>query len=111
MKPALHPLQLALGLSVWMVWFVVVYAGLSLGCIVDHRVGGVPPALLRGVLLTSAAIVLAGLAYGALRCMRAARHAEGPGRFVAAASGCLHVAAGLSVVFVALPLLWLPLCG
>lgn len=110
MKPALHPLQLVLGLAVWAVWFVAAYAGVSIGCIADQRGSGVSPGLLRGLLLASAALVLTGLAFGAVRCMRAGRHAQGAGRFVAAAGACLHLAAALSVAFVALPLGWLPVC-
>lgn len=57
MLQATHPFQLVAGLIVWTVWFVVLYAGLSVGCAVA------PPAAEQGVLnwinLSLAAISLA----------------------------------------------------
>lgn len=37
-----HPLQLVLGLCIWAIWFVVLYAMLSISCSVD------PPAATKG---------------------------------------------------------------
>jgi len=111
-----HPWQLVLGLSVWAVWFVVVYGGLSVACAVA------PPAPERGSLtavnaglglLTLATTLL--LAWAAWACARAARRPpDSPDavrrRFIARTAAVLHAVAAVSTVFVGLPLLALSPC-
>lgn len=113
MRPTLHPLQLALGLTAWLLWFLLAYAAVSLGCVDEPRAladstgrGG-----LRAWLLGSAAAVTVTLAAGAERCLRAARGGCGTPRFLAQAAGCLHIAAAVSVVFVAAPVAWVAPCA
>lgn len=70
-----HPMQLALGLIVWSVYFVVVYGGLSVGCKLS------PPPMeqgtfnwLNGTLLLVTLITGAWLLYQAWHCWRAPAH-------------------------------------
>ena len=111
-----HPLQLALGFTVWSVWFVAAYGGLSIGCSLS------PPAPHEGVgtwinvalaLWTLAtALALAALAWG---CWRARASAAAPSpsvaqRFIAPLAAVLHLAAAVATLFVGLPLVALPPC-
>ncbi|RYF79017.1 MAG: hypothetical protein EOO29_18465 [Comamonadaceae bacterium] len=119
--------QLVTGFTLWAIWFVAVYGGLSVACAVA------PPASARGP-LTSVTLALLALTLGtvlalllaarycwrALRRMRAGSEATGDdeeecGRaqhrqFVAGLAAWLHLAAAVATVFVGLPLLWLPPC-
>lgn len=107
-----HPLQLALGLIVWSVWFVVLYGGLSVACAV------VPPAATLGVitwvnglllLLTLATTAL--LAYWARVCWRAAAgEITRQQRFVGRIAAGVHLIAAGSTLAVGLPVIALPPC-
>lgn len=67
-----HPMQLALGFIIWSVYFVAIYAGLSIGCAFDP-----PPSSqgvinwLNGSLLILTLVVGCGLLWQARRCWRA----------------------------------------
>lgn len=113
--------QLAAGFTVWSLWFVAVYGGLSVGC------ATAPPGAARGpftglnlallVLTLATVIVLLGAAW---ICLQAWRSAQAPSqrgtegavrrRFMAGLAALLHLSAALATVFVGLPLLWLPPC-
>jgi hypothetical protein len=111
-----HPLQLVLGLTLWAVWFVVVYGGMSIACAVA------PPSIaagarnavntaLLGITMATVALLLAE----ARRCWHAARAlsrepAAERKRFVAASGAALYVWAVAATLIVALPLLVLPTC-
>jgi hypothetical protein len=113
--PASHPLQLVLGLTVWLVWFGVAYGSLSVACAVA------PPAPERGaytwvnagLLLLTLATAL-GLAWAAWAAHRAARRAAGPQapreRFLAWSASALHATAMASTLVVGVPLALLPPC-
>ncbi len=106
-----HPLQLALGLTIWSLWFVTVYGGLSVVCAVT------PPTpdqgaltginLVLGVLTLMTLGLLAGMTQ---RCMAAARRKRGRLRYMSALAGGLYLFSTVSVGFVGLPLLMLPPC-
>lgn len=115
MKPAwcFHPLQLVLGLTVWAVWFVLAYGGVSLACVLLEPPvrAGVHSAVNVALLaLTGATVVL--LAWWTWACATAAgRQDTGqPRRFVALLAAALHGSAALATVFVAVPLWMLPPC-
>ncbi|MFY0990384.1 hypothetical protein [Halomonas sp. C05BenzN] len=106
-----HPLQLVLGLTIWSLWFVTVYGGLSVACAVA------PPAPAQGAmtglngglgLLTLATLGL--LLWLAGWCLGAARRSSGRGRFMAALAAGLHLFSAAGVAFVGLPLVTLPPC-
>lgn len=107
-----HPLQLAWGLILWSLWFVVIYAAQALTCVSPTlaEVSAIT-SLNTGLLLLSAALT-AGLGAMMWRCLRASRQADltPTARFVALTAAALHGAAALSTVFVALPLWRLPPC-
>lgn len=119
MKHDRHPLHLALGLLLWSVWFVTVYAGLSIACAVH------PPPLEAGSatwinavlgVLTIATTAL--LLWAALRCWQArvrppasdAGAAAGQ-RFVAPVAAGLYLAAAIGTAVVGLPVAVLPPCA
>lgn len=114
---ARHPLQLALGFTVWSVWFVAAYGGLSLGC------SAAPPppqagALnwLNGLLALLTLATAAGLSGCAWACWRARASQTAPqrlvgSRFIAPTAAALHAAAALATLFVGLPLVVLPPCA
>ncbi len=105
-----HPLQLALGLTVWSMWFVIAYGAVSLACDVPAHRG---EARLPGVTLTLFAFTLAtaaGLAAAAWWCWRGAHGRDPNANFVARTAAWLHGVAAVSTVFVGLPLLLVPAC-
>jgi hypothetical protein len=113
--PAHHPLQLVIGLSVWAVWFVVVYGGVSVVCAFTPVLPGRGAwNAVNGSLLLFTLATLALLLWLAWRCRRALRDAsmsrEGTQRFIAALGAALYATAAIATAFVALPLLVLPPC-
>lgn len=106
-----HPAQLLLGLTIWSLWFVAIYASLSVACELA------PPAPERGALtavnaglalLTLMAVTLLG--WLAWRGLCAGRQAIGRERFIALVGGGLHLYSAAGVVFVGLPIVALPPC-
>lgn len=107
-----HPMQLAWGLLLWSLWFVVIYATQALSCVSSPADGqSALTGVNTGLLLLSAALT-ATLAAMMWRCLRASRQQGLPStaRFIALTAGALHGTAALSTVFVALPLWSLPPC-
>ncbi|HEU0204225.1 MAG TPA: hypothetical protein VFR86_27760 [Burkholderiaceae bacterium] len=115
MTAATRPLQLALGLTVWSLWFVAAYGGLSLGC------AFAPPPVEDGArtwingalgVLTGATVALllalAGSCRNAPRTAAAARCTTE--RFVATVAAGLHTAAAPATAFVGAPVIGLPPC-
>lgn len=112
-----HPLQIVLGLTIWTIWFLVLYGGVSVSC----ALGG--PASLNGPLTfvnlgfgILTLVVAAMLTRLARVCARAARTRsnatvqEESRRFVASIAAAAHASAALATLFVGLPLLALPPC-
>lgn len=116
MKPRpRHAAHLVLGLSVWFGWLGVMYAGLTLGCVLA------PPPPGEGSLtwLNAALVALtiattAGLLGYARLCWRAAQDpapsADPRRRFLPGVGAALHLAAALATLFVGLPVLGLAPC-
>lgn len=114
--PASHPLHLVLGLTLWFVWFCLVYAGLSVACAVA------PPAPEAGPfnpvnagLLLLTVLTTGLLAWAARACRQQARQlpagaGAGRRRFVADAAAALYALAAVSTLLVGLPLLLLTPC-
>ncbi|QTF91437.1 hypothetical protein [Halomonas sp. BM-2019] len=106
-----HPAQLVLGLTLWSLWFVAIYAGLSVACAVAPPAPG--QGALTGIngglaLLTLPTLAL--LAWLAWRGLVAGRESIGPARFVALVGAGLHLFSAVGVAFVGLPLVALPPC-
>ena len=110
-----HPVHLVTGFLVWSAWFVVIYGGVTLGCVLlapDPALGFRTSINLIFALLT--AFVTAALAWAAWRCWKAVRGplATGPRRelFIARTSAALYLLSALATAFVGWPVLILPPC-
>nr|WP_163500776.1 hypothetical protein [Halomonas socia] len=106
-----HPLHLVIGLTLWSLWFVTIYGGLSVACAVA------PPAPEQGALttinvalglLTAATAALLG--WLAWACLQAARDKPGRSRFVAAVSAGLYLYSAVATLFVGIPVIGVPPC-
>ncbi|WP_416137237.1 hypothetical protein ACM26W_12055 [Halomonas sp. HK25] len=106
-----HPAQLLLGLTLWSLCFVALYAGLSVACALA------PPAPGQGALtainaglglLTLATLSL--LVWLAWRGLRAGRESVGRPRFIALVGAGLHLYSAAGVAFVGLPIVAMPPC-
>lgn len=112
---ATHPLHLAMGLTLWLVWFAVVYGLQGAGCAVvqpDAQDGAGTPvnALLGGLTL----VFIAGLTGAAVLMGRAARAQRESGanraRFVTRAATVLYATSAVSTLVVGLPIYLMPPC-
>ncbi len=113
LRSVYNPIHIASGLSIWSLWFVVLYGGQGVGCSVAP-----PPLedgpwtwlnLALGVLSLCTAALLLGLAR--LFQQAAKRpHCSERERFVASVSAAGHLIAAIAVVFIALPIMALPPC-
>ncbi|MCK8515655.1 hypothetical protein M0534_04840 [Methylonatrum kenyense] len=113
MLQATHPFQLVAGLLVWAIWFVVLYAGLSVGCAVA------PPAAEQGDLnwlngglgaISLATTLLLVLA--AWRCWQAAAvpSVDRQGAFFARLGAAIHGVSALATAAIAIPVVAYPPC-
>lgn len=110
MKPALtHPAQLVVGPLIWSLWFVSIYAGLSLACALapptDQGLSWINAALL---LFTLATVLLLGGLFVA--CCRAARASTGQPALIGWVAASVHLVSAITALFIALPGLMLPPC-
>lgn len=107
-----HPVQLILGLTIWSLWFVALYGGLSVACAVA------PPSPGQGALSglnlwlgLLSLVTLAALLWLARFCLAAVRRERSrAARFIAAVAAGLHLFSASGVAFVGLPLVALPPC-
>ena len=109
--PLSHPLHLAIGLTLWSLWFVVVYGGLSVACAVA------PPApeqgplnlinLALGLFTLATVALLAALAW---RSWQAAGGASGRGCHVARVAAWLYAFSAVGTLYVGVPLIAVPPC-
>ncbi|WP_249978125.1 hypothetical protein [Vreelandella olivaria] len=106
-----HPIHFVIGLTLWSIWFVVVYGGQAVACEVA------PPMpeqgvfnLLNGWLLIVSILAMAVLVALTWGCCQIANRHQGRLRFNAAVSAGLYLFSALSVVFVALPIVGVPPC-
>lgn len=105
-----HPLQLALGLIIWSMWFVLVYAALSLGCAFAVPENALSPFnWLNGLLLVITLVTTLCLAFFAVRYWRVPAP-TGNARFIARVAAAVYLAAAIATLAVGLPILVLPPC-
>ena len=110
-----HPIQLVLGLSIWAIWFVIIYAGLSVAC--ERQPVGLEQGSLTSlnlVLMAFTMLTCGLLLFMAHRNWRRARrvwtelsHAQ---RFIVRLSVALDMVAALVTLAVGLPAVVLPPC-
>ncbi|MDQ2076841.1 hypothetical protein [Marinimicrobium sp. ABcell2] len=108
-----HPMQLALGLTVWALWFVVWYSALSLGCaLAPPESIGASLSWINWLLIALSLPFIAVLLYWARRSWRASVDAglTATARFIAQVAAGAHLVAAGAVVFMILPGLVLPPC-
>lgn len=107
-----HLLQLALGLIIWSLYFVVLYAGLSLGCLYSATASGIGWANLLVLLFTlMVATGLLGLAWRNWRWQkRFTQNARVSQIFVARLGAIVHLAAAFATLSVGAPALVLMPC-
>lgn len=108
-----HPLHMAMGFIIWCVWFTMIYAGLSLGCVAAPA----PEALdahswLNISLAGFTAIVAALLFLLGMRCWRYEIPAdnEQQARFILRVSAAVYICSGIATLAVGIPTLMLPPC-
>lgn len=119
MKPtAWHPLHMAIGLTLWLVWFTLVYGGSAVAC----AAAAVPAEagarnLWNAGLLVLTLLFVLGFGTAAWRCGRAAARLRGGGDaghqrqcFFASVAAALYGVAAVSTAVVALPLAVLGPC-
>ncbi|WP_422102290.1 hypothetical protein [Vreelandella sp.] len=106
-----HPIHLAVGLTLWSLWFVGVYSGLSVACAVA------PPApedgamtLLNAGLGMVSLIFTAGLLLLAWGSFQVAKQHRGRQHFHAVVSGWLYLFSAFGVAFAGLPIIAVPPC-
>lgn len=112
MNRAEHPVHLVAGLVVWMLWFVVLYGLLSVGCAVA------PPGPGQGIwnwinasLWLISLVVVVGLALAGWWCWRAAIVSdESHARFMTRVSAAIYGLSAAATLAVALPVLFYPPC-
>lgn len=110
-----HPLQLALGLALWLLWFSVAYGALSVACVLA------PPPLefgartwINGLLLLYTLAALAVLLVWSRRCWRSARQSLGDdstsGALIAYVAAGIHLSAAVATLGVGITAAFLPPC-
>ncbi len=105
-----HPLQLALGLIIWSVWFVLIYSVLSIGCAFAAPDNSLSPVnWLNGLLLALTLLTTTLLGFLAWRCWRAPAP-PGSHHFIARIAAGIYLASAISTLAIGLPVLALPPC-
>lgn len=107
-----HAVHLIVGLTVWSIWFVVLYGGLSVACQLA------PPAPDSGafnwlniLLGLSTLVVVLGLLWMAHRLWRAGPARSRPtGDYLRVTSAALYLVSAFATLALALPILFLPPC-
>ncbi|WP_447555969.1 hypothetical protein [Vreelandella sp. EE22] len=106
-----HPAHLVVGLTLWSIWFVAVYGGLSVVCAVA------PPAPEQGPLTglnlglgLFSLMMTAALLWLAWGSWRVAREHKGRQHFFALASAGLYFYSAFGVVFAGMPVIGVPPC-
>lgn len=107
-----HPMQLLLGLTIWSLWFVALYGGLSIACAVAPPFPGQGALTALNLWLGLFTLATLGaLLWLARFCLSAVRREPvRAARFIAAVAAGLHLFAAGGVAFVGLPLVALPPC-
>ena len=110
-----HPAQLVIGLTVWCVWFVAAYGGLSVACELaapEPNRGAFNAISLTLIVLT--VLTVLWLAWGAWTCWQSTTDqvdsTERQTPFIARVSAGLYAVAALAALVVVWPLLMLPPC-
>lgn len=110
-----HPLQLALGLAVWIVWFALMYGALAVACEVAPPPAEHGPFTWINVALLFSTLAVTGLLlYWAYDCWRAAnagdRRDKSSRRFIARLGMGINLIGAIATLSLGLMALLLPPC-
>lgn len=109
-----HPMQMVLGLIIWAIWFVLVYAGLSLACEQVGLAAGDSLSWVNLLLMTFTMLTCGLLLFLAHRTWRDARrdwrNQSSAGRFIVRTAVTVDLVAALVTLAVGLPVVMLPPC-
>lgn len=110
-----HPLQLALGLAVWITWFALMYGALVTACEVAPPPAEYGPFTWINVALLFTTLVISGLLlYWATACWRATRPENkltNPSRlFIAKLGASINLVGAIATLSLGLVVLLLPPC-
>ncbi len=113
MLPLTHPLHLVMGFMIWALWLVLIYAGLSLGCMAapaPETMGA--HSWLNIALLGFTLIVAALLLWLGIRCWRSPppEDNETQACFILRVSGAVYLCAAIATLAGGIPTLMLPPC-
>lgn len=106
-----HPLHLILGLTIWSIWFVVLYGGLSVACKLappDPVAGAL--SWINALLMPLTLVVVALLAWAARWCWQGRADSDALRCFMARTAACLYLLSALATLAVAMPIVFLPPC-
>lgn len=99
-----HPVHLILGLSMWALYFVLVYGGMSVGCEVfevSNQQG--PWTLINGFVLLLTIVFIIPLLWLAWQCYRQTPAEPGQARFMMRLSAVLYTLAAGATLLVGMP--------
>lgn len=110
-----HPLQLALGLAVWIVWFALMYGALTVACEMAPPPAEHGPFTWINLALLFSTLAITGLLlYWAYACWRAARADIGPVSasrlFIARLGAGIYLMGAIATFSLGLMALLLPPC-
>ena len=111
--PFTNPVHLIMGMMIWALWLVLIYAGLSLGCIAAPEPESLSPfSWLNIALLIFTVNVSAFLLWMALRCWRyePPESNEKQSLFILRVSAGIYLASAIATLVAGLPILVLPPC-
>lgn len=102
--------QLVLGFAIWSLWFVSLYAALSLGCAFAPPAGSSGPFTWINAMLLVLTLPIVALLLGlAWRCWQARAQTDHR-RFVVRLAAALHLVAAIATLAIGVPVLVLPPC-
>jgi len=99
-----HPIHLIVGLTLWSLWFIGIYAGVSIYCTHEDPASAVGGKSAKLALWLATGVTGLTLTLLAIICWK-----QGAG-FTAQVSAGLYIAAAIATVAVAIPASGLPLC-
>lgn len=107
-----HAAHLIIGLTVWSVWFVVLYGGLSVACqLAPPAPGSGPLNWINPLLWLSTLVVVGALLWMAYRLGRVtAQHSRPIRNYVRVVSAFLYLISAFATLALAVPVLFLPPC-
>lgn len=106
-----HPIHLAAGLSVWFIYFIIVYGGMSVGCSFSEASALQHPwTWINAFVIGVTAVFTSGLAWAAWKCHRVTPRGPNQPRFLLRMAAVLYAVSALATLLVGLPAILYPPC-